>query len=131
MNLFILDDLFDKIKEIVQKVYNFLFKYNKKKFTVLIVLQFIGTIILSIKLELKEEYISDFLYDIINHSNWDVCAFLGVITAIIVGIFVGGYNGFFINLIPHVIDLLENSASSLKTLKEKSESNNTDNTDNT
>ena len=121
-------NLFDKIKEIVQKVYNFLFKYNKKKFTVLIVLQFIGTIILSIELELKEEYISDFLYDIINHSNWDVCAFLGVITAIIVGIFVGGYNGFFINLIPHVIDLLESSASSLKTLKEKSESNNTDNT---
>ena len=128
MNLFILDDLFDKIKEIVQKVYNFLFKYNKKKFTVLIVLQFIGTIILSIELELKEEYISDFLYDIINHSNWDVCAFLGVITAIIVGIFVGGYNGLFINLIPHVIDLLESSASSLKALKEKSESNDTDNT---
>lgn len=123
-------NLFDKIKEIVQKVYNFLFKYNKKKFTVLIVLQFIGTIILSIELELKEEYISDFLYDIIDYSNWnwDVCAFLGVITAIIVGIFVGGYNGFFINLIPHVIDLLESSASSLKTLKEKSESNNTDNT---
>lgn len=122
------------------KVYNFLFKYNKKKFTVLIVLQFIGTIILSINLELKEEFLQDFLYDIIFNTNLDslslsvqiffvnVCKFLGVITAIIVGIFVGGYNGFFINLIPHVIDLLESSASSLKTLKEKSESNNTDNT---
>ena len=128
MDLFILDDLFDKIKEIVQEVYNFLFKYSKKKFTVLIVLQFIGTIILSINLELKERFLKDFFYDIIFHTNSDFCKFLGIITAIIVGIFVGGYNGLFINLIPHVIDLLESSASSLKALKEKSESNDTDNT---
>ena len=108
----------------MSKVYNFLFGYSKKKFTAIIILQLIGWIILAIWEEVEEGILIGICWDLFRFEA------LGVILAILFGIIMGCINGFFINLIPHVIELLESSASSLKVLKEKSESNN-NNTDNT
>lgn len=106
----------------MKKVYNFLFGYNKKKFTAIVVLQFIGWIILAIAEEASAGILIGICWDLFSVEA------LGVVLAIIFGMIIGAINGFFINLILHVIELLENSASSLKVLEEKSKNNNTDNT---
>ena len=106
----------------MSKIYNFLFGYSQKKLKAIVILQFIGWIILAI----IEEAESGIFIDI----SWDICRSeaLGVVVAILFAIILGSINGFFINIIAHIIELLESSASSFKALKEKSESNNTDNT---
>lgn len=111
----------------MSKVYNFLFGYSKKKFKAIVILQFIGWIILSIIFENDIQLLCEFFYSIFDLSDPEGA---GIVTSIIFGIILGSINGFFINLVPHVIELLESSESSLKVLKEKSESNN-NNTDNT
>lgn len=113
----------------MSEFYNFLFGYSKKKFTAIIILQLIGWIILAIWEEVESGIFHAFFW---HHTPFGTgaCDVLGFILAFIFGIIIGCINGFFINLIPYVIELLESSASSLKVLKEKSESNN-NNTDNT
>ena len=106
----------------MSKIYNFLFGYSQKKLKAIVVLQLIGLITLVI----IEEVTNGVFMDIF----WDLCRseLLGVVVAVLLAIIVGCINGFFINIIANIIELLESSASSLKALKEKSESNNTDNT---
>ena len=111
----------------MKKVYNFLFGYSKKKFTAIVILQFIGWIILSIIFEYNIQLLCEFFDSCFGLSDPEGA---GIVTSIIFGIILGSINGFFINLILYVIELLESSASSLKVIKEKSESNN-NNTDNT
>ena len=96
----------------MSEIYNFLFGYSKKKLKAIVVLQFIGLITLVI--------IEEATNGAVMHYFWLKEIYpeeLGFVAAVLFAIIVGAINGFFINIIAHIIDLLESSASSLKTHK--------------